>query len=173
MGSACADPWRSRNAVSFRGTGLPDKIVMGDGILEGFAAIGYGDVAPQAIFAHEYAHQIQFERDFELPAAEGQDQAEMTRFGELNADAFAAYYMTHSRGENVHKKRVEEFLNVFYQIGDCAFTDPGHHGTPAQRLAAARFGFELADQARAQGHILTAAEFNALFLAEYASIIAP
>ena len=73
----------------------------------------------------------------------------------------------------MNQKRVEEFLNVFFYIGDCAFTSSGHHGTPNQRLKAARFGFSVADEYQKQGHILTAAEFFARFQAAYPSLVAP
>jgi hypothetical protein len=89
------------------------------------------------------------------------------------ADAYSAYYLTHARGAAMNKFRVAEFLQQFYDIGDCAFTSNGHHGTPNQRAAAARFGFDVADQYQKQGHILTADEFHALFVAEYPQIIAP
>ena len=160
------------NAVSARGDGFTDKIVMGDGILEAFAQIGFGDVAPQAIFAHEFAHQIQFENEYFEDLGEVTPPEE-TRYTELMADAMAAYYLTHARGATLRQKRVEQFLQVFYQLGDCGFTSSGHHGTPNQRLAAAQFGFRLADEAQKQGHILTAEEFHALFLAYYPNIIAP
>src|SRR6185436_3310613 len=76
------------NSVSFRYPGLPDKIVMGDGLLEGLAAVGFGDVAPQALFAHEFAHQIQYENDYfdDLGAVSG---PEAGRYRELMADAMA------------------------------------------------------------------------------------
>jgi hypothetical protein len=161
------------NAVSARGQGFEDKIVMGDGILEMYARIGYGDVAPQAIFAHEFAHQIQFENEYFEDLGPEVSPAEETRYTELMADAMAAYYLTHKRGGTLNAKRVAQFLQVFYQIGDCAFDDPGHHGTPNQRLAAAQFGFRLADEAQKQGHILSSEEFHDLFLAYYPNIIAP
>ena len=101
------------------------------------------------------------------------DQAELTRHTELMADAFAAYYLTHSRGASMNRKRVEQFLQVFFEVGDCAFTDRGHHGTPIQRMRAAQFGFDVADQAHKQGHILTAAQFHALFVANYTTFVAP
>jgi hypothetical protein len=162
------------NSVSFRDRedGIPDKIVMGDGILEGYAAIGYSDVAPQAIFAHEFAHQIQYENEY-FDDLGNVTAPEATRYTELMADAMSAYYLTHARGEALNQKRVEEFLNVFYQIGDCAFTNPGHHGTPNQRMKAAQFGFKVADDFQKQGHILTSAEFHDLFLAYYPTLIAP
>ncbi len=134
---------------------------MGDGILDGYKAIGFDDVALQAIFAHEFGHHIQFQRGYfdELPPGANPatvDDAELTRYTELMADAFSAYYLTHSRGASMNRKRVAQFLQVFFQIGDCAFTNAGHHGTPIQRMRAATFGFNVADQAQKQGHILTA-----------------
>ena len=50
-------------AASFGGP-YPDKIVMGDGIMAGYEALGFGDIAPQAIYAHEFAHHIQFENGY-------------------------------------------------------------------------------------------------------------
>ena len=160
------------NAVSARGDDIDDKIVMGDGILEAFATIGFSDVAPQSIFAHEFAHQIQYENEY-FEDLGNVSAAEETRYTELMADAMAAYYLTHARGATLRQKRVEEFLQIFYQLGDCAFANPGHHGTPNQRLAAAEFGFRLADEAQKQGHILSSEEFHALFLAYYPTLIAP
>jgi hypothetical protein len=163
------------NAVSFStpSHAPSDRIVMGDGILEAYKAIGFGDVAPQSIFAHEYAHQVQFEKDYFSDLPSTASDAEQTRYTELMADAMAAYFLTHARGAALNQKRVEQFLQVFYQIGDCAFADPGHHGTPNQRLAAAQFGFKVADAAQEQGQILTTAEFHALFVDAYPSLIAP
>jgi hypothetical protein len=160
------------NSVSFRYPGVGKKIVMGDGIVEAYAQIGFADVAPQAIFAHEYAHQIQYEKDYfdDLGAV---STPEATRYSELMADAMAGYYLTHARGEALNKFRVQEFLQVFFQIGDCAFDNDGHHGTPNQRMKAAQFGFAVADEYQKQGHILTAQEFHDLFLAYYPTLIAP
>jgi hypothetical protein len=160
------------NAVSFRHPTVGKKIVMGDGILEGFAALGYGDVAPQAIFAHEYAHQIQYEKNYFADVAT-LDGPEQTRYTELMADAMSAYFLTHARGEALNRFRVQQFLEVFYQIGDCAFDNDGHHGTPYQRLRAAELGFNIADQYQKQGHVLTAQEFHDRFVAEYSRLIAP
>jgi hypothetical protein len=150
------------------------KIVMGDGIMAGYEVLGFGGVAPQAIYAHEFAHHIQFQNGyFDDPYATEGDPPEQTRYTELMADAMSAYYLTHKRGATLNRHRVAEFMEVFFQIGDCAFTSAGHHGTPNQRMAAARFGFDLADEALAQGHILTAAQVHALFVEAYPDIIAP
>ena len=169
-------PLFSFNAFAFTTYGgpIPDKIVMGDGILAGYESLGFGDVAPQAIYAHEFAHHIQFENDyFADPYATTGTQAERTRYTELMADAMSAYYLTHKRGGTMNRWRVAEFLEVFYQIGDCGFTSSGHHGTPNQRMAAAQFGFDVADQAQKKGHIMTSEQFHALFVAAYPEIVAP
>jgi hypothetical protein len=167
-------PIFSLNAVAtLRSTG-EKKIAMGDGILALYRGIGLDDVAPQAIFTHEFSHQIQFARGyFGDPAATTGSGAERTRYTELMADAYAGYYLTHARGATMNRKRVEQFLATFYDVGDCAFTSSGHHGTPNQRLAAARFGFAVADEAQKQGHILTADAFHARWLAAYPAIVAP
>ena len=168
-------PLFSFNAFAIQaGGGIPNKVLMGDGVLEGYAAIGFRDVAPQAVFAHEFGHHIQFANGyFNDPIATSGDAAEQTRYTELMADAFSAYYLTHKRGAALNRKRVEQFLRVFFDIGDCAFDNPGHHGTPNQRMAAARLGFSIAAQAQKQGHILTSQQFHALFVAAYPNLIAP
>ena len=170
------------NAVSSRRITIPTpgskvrdttlKVIMGDGILEAYKALGLDDVAPQAIFAHEFAHQIQFLYGYQLPPA-GNTGAERTRYTELMADAFSAYYLTHARGATLRQKRVEEFNNVFFYIGDCSFSSSGHHGTPNQRRKAAQFGFTVADEFQKQGHILTPEEFFARFQEVYPTLIAP
>ena len=173
-------PLFSFNAFAFSGSeslSLPRKIVMGDAILNAYADLGFDDVAPQAILAHEWAHQVEFYYGWyndPVPSLDPPaDAAEETRYSELMADAWAAYYLTHSRGGTLRQRRVAEFLEVFYQIGDCAFSDPSHHGTPNQRMKAAEWGFELADQAQKQGHIMSSQEFHDAFVANYLDFIQP
>ncbi|HPE76344.1 MAG TPA: hypothetical protein PLC80_09655 [Draconibacterium sp.] len=148
--------------------GTGKKIVMGDGILEAYADLGFGDVAPQAILAHEYGHHVQFAKNVEFVSS-----PEGTRRVELMADAFAAYYLTHKRGATMNWKRVQQFLVVFYGLGDCSFNSNGHHGTPNQRIKAATFGYKIANDAKLKGKILTSEEFIALFDAEFPNMIAP
>ena len=169
-------PLFSFNAFAFSDGpgGFPDKIVMGDGILEGYQVVGFGDVAPQAVYAHEFGHHIQFENGyFENDDVPGDTEAEFTRYFELMADAYSAYYLTHKRGAAMNRKRVAQFLEVFFQIGDCAFDNPGHHGTPNQRMRAAELGFRLAAQAQKQGHILSSEQFHDLFVAAFPDLVAP
>ena len=53
----------SFNALAFPGDpffGIGPKIVMGDGIMEAYAKLGFRTNADRLILAHEYGHQIQF-----------------------------------------------------------------------------------------------------------------
>ena len=138
---------------------VPNKIVVGDGILDGFSSIGFKDIAPQAILAHEFGHHIQFQ----LGVFGDQFSPEASRRTELMADAYSAYYLSHARGASMQWKRVQQFLQVFFNIGDCSFNDDRHHGTPAQRMAAARWAYNLANDAQKQGHILGSKEFTSRF----------
>lgn len=150
--------------------GIGDKIIMGDGILEGMDAIGLGDVAPRGILAHEYGHHVQFELGlFDDHAGD----AEATRLTELEADAFAGYYLSHPRGERLRHARVDAFVRSFGEVGDCSFDSPGHHGTPNQRSASAKWADELANRKGPKGHILPGQTVSDLFRAVLPEILAP
>jgi hypothetical protein len=158
------------NAFAFSGWNyIPKKIIMGDGILAAFEGIGYGDVAPQAILAHEFAHQVQYHLD--LFVEDPDNVPEATRRTELMADAYAAYYLSHARGATMQWKRVEQFLEVFFNLGDCGFESDGHHGTPTQRMAAAEWGYNLANNAQKQGHIISVEKFAELFEAQLPMLV--
>ncbi|WP_460620440.1 neutral zinc metallopeptidase [Hymenobacter tenuis] len=146
---------------------IPNKIIMGDGIMEAYTAIGFDDVAPQAILAHEFGHQIQFQLNLFGKVS----SPEATRRTELMADAYSAYYLSHARGAAMQWKRVQQFLQVFFNIGDCSFTSNGHHGTPTQRMAAAAWGYSIANDAQKQGHILSSQQFTALFEAKLPQLV--
>lgn len=148
---------------------VPAKIIIGDGVLQGFETLGYGDIAPQAILAHEFGHHIQYDlgvltRGMELIP-------KSARRVELMADAYAAYYLSHPRGAAMQGGSVQQFLDVFFNLGDCLFDDNSHHGTPTQRKAAAEWGYNLAKDAHKQGRILSGREFARLFDAELANIV--
>ena len=147
---------------------IPNKIAMGDGIMAGYTKIGFGDVAPQAILVHEFGHQVQFQ----LGLYNSGSGPEATRNNELMADAYSAYYLSHARGASMQWKRVRQFLQVFFNIGDCSFNSNNHHGTPAERMAAANWGYTLANNAQKQGHILTSQQFAALFRKQLPVLVA-
>ncbi|MEW2489575.1 hypothetical protein [Streptomyces sp. NPDC048411] len=151
--------------------GISDRIVMGDGILEALKAVGLGDTAPRAILAHEFGHHVQYEDN--LFANTTLTGPEATRRTELMADAFGTYFLTHSRGEALNAKRVLGSEKSFYEVGDCGFKSPGHHGTPNQRFAASSWGASVADDAANQGHILPSLKLDELFEAKLPDIVKP
>jgi hypothetical protein len=149
---------------------VPDRIVLGDGVLDGFAQVGLDDVTTQAILAHEFGHHVQFEDGLFASPLTG---PEATRRTELMADAFGSYFLTHARGAAMNWKRVQEFGQTFYQVGDCGFTAVGHHGTPNQRLRTVLWAHNIADSARPQGHILPSRTFDTLFEQALPQLVAP
>ncbi|MFJ9448526.1 hypothetical protein ACIRRH_43040 [Kitasatospora sp. NPDC101235] len=151
--------------------GISDRIIMGDGILQAMKAIGLGDTAPRAILAHEFGHQVQYEDN--LFANTTLTGPEATRRTELMADAFGTYFLTHSRGEALNTKRLLGSSKSFYEVGDCGFTNEGHHGTPNQRLASSTWGASVANDAANQGHILPSLKLDGLFEAKLPDIVKP
>lgn len=150
---------------------IPDKIVMGDGLLNLQEDIGLGTNAPDLIHAHEFAHHVQFEIGaFDTDIT---DEAEATRRTELMADAFAAYNLAHSRGASFQTKRIVDMVTASFGAGDCGFDFPGHHGTPNQRAAAAQWGADLAQSTKPRGKIFSAQTMLELFEAELPSLVAP
>lgn len=149
---------------------IPDKIVMGEGIIEATDWMGLGSAGQQAILSHEFAHHVQYEQgafDSDLPPNEA------TRRTELMADAYASYFSAHRKGLNLRKDTILTVQQSFYNVGDCGFTNPGHHGTPNQRLRAAEWGANLAISAQKQGHVLGSDQLLALFEAQLPIIVAP
>ncbi|KRE38576.1 hypothetical protein ASG73_06535 [Janibacter sp. Soil728] len=168
-------PIFSFNAFAFdpQDTGLDvsKRIIMGDGIMEGMTGVGVGPkVGPRSILAHEYGHQVQyahnlFESDLTGPEA--------TRRTELMADAYGAYFLVHARGEALNQKRTLDGLRASYLVGDCGFTNPGHHGTPNQRAGAASWAVKQVNSAPDQGHILPTLTYADRFDAALPMITAP
>ncbi len=125
-----------------------DLIVIGDGLIELMAETGINKgVILSGILSHEWAHQIQF-NNFEAwyPDGAADNVPEATRTTELEADFFTGYYLTHQRGGTQEWKRAQQFLDLFYNIGDCSFDYDNHHGTPNQRMEAAKKGYELGEK---------------------------
>lgn len=155
--------------------GQGDLIVIGDGLVELASEAGVQDkVVWAGIMAHEWGHQLQFNNrgNWTYPGVDLSDPAEDTRSTELEADFFTGYYLTHKRGGTYNWKGVNDFLELFFNIGDCGFTSPGHHGTPIQRLEAARQGFLMAQSEQKKGKISNAQTVHDTFISKLPGIIA-
>ena len=120
----------------------------------------FGTSLPAAgILAHEWGHLVQFNFQwFSDPA----------RPMELEADAFSGYYMALAKGWAW--SYMTTYFQAVYAFGDTNFSSPGHHGTPQERLAMARVGFDTANQAAFLGRPLTYPELHQIF---YQSISRP
>jgi len=98
-----------------------------------------GDHAAVAIFAHEFGHIVQFFNGF--PMVRG-------KLPELHADYMAGWY-TGTRALQLYGYQQVDFGVIsrqMYDIGDFEFTDPGHHGTPQERVQTYLSGVSLAVQ---------------------------
>ncbi|MGN6245429.1 MAG: hypothetical protein ACTHQ3_17390 [Motilibacteraceae bacterium] len=150
---------------------VPDKLIFGDGILDALKALGLSDVGPRAVMGHEFGHHVQFEDNlFQTTLT---DPAEQTRRTELMADAFGTYFAVHARGLALNTQRVLQVEQSFYDVGDCAFDNAGHHGTPNQRLHSSQWAANLASSARPQGFILPSLKLADLFEKELPALVAP
>lgn len=146
---------------------LPDKVIIGEGVLQIFNEIGLGAPARKFLHAHEIAHQVQFEIEGLNPDPLPED----TRRLELMADAFGSYYCAHRRGGRLRSDSILEAFNTAFNLGDCLFESVNHHGTPRQREASAVWGASLATSGRPR--ILSAENLFELFDAELPNLVAP
>lgn len=90
------------------------------------------------VLAHEWGHQVQFQRGWMV-------QSEPTvRRTELEADMFSGLYVAWEK--NWAGAEFDAYYQYLFQLGDYNFNDPGHHGTPNQRLAAGAVGMNVAEQ---------------------------
>ena len=162
--------------LSFDGFATTDHlIVLGDGLIEALTATGVvDDIVVAGLLSHEWAHQVQFENSvkwFGLKPEEWLFAPEFTRQMELEADFFSGYFLTHKRGATYNWKKVAEFNELFYNIGDCDFNTAGHHGTPTQRQSAAKLGYSIASKTKPMGHILTPDQLHTIFMKNLPSLI--
>ena len=124
--------------------GIPDKMIWGEGLANGLDALGLGTAGAQAVIGHEMGHHVQFEDNlFDSPLT----GPEATRRTELMADGFGTYFVAHKRGLGFKGVKLHKAEQAFFEVGDCAFDNPGHHGTPNQRLRASLWGAGLAAKA--------------------------
>jgi hypothetical protein len=151
--------------------GITRRVAMGQGILQMWNELGLGRVGGRAVLAHEFGHQVQYSDNlFETDIT---DEAEATRRTELMADALGTYFTVHKRGESLNKAYTLQDLKTFYNVGDCSFSNPGHHGTPNQRYRSAAWGADQVKDADDQGHILPSLTVGESFDKALPDLVAP
>jgi len=88
-----------------------------------------------AIVAHEWAHIVQYSRGrYGGPG----------KSGELHADFLAGWFLGRPTPPAGRDEAKNEAMYRLFFLGDTAYTDPNHHGTPLERASAVTDGFELA-----------------------------
>lgn len=101
-----------------------------------------GDFAVAYIVAHEYGHQVQDE----LGLFEKYGQQVPTMAFELQADCYAGTWAHSASAQHrLEDGDVQEALDAALAVGDFDASNPAHHGTPEQREAAWRTGFDSGD----------------------------
>ncbi len=150
--------------------GITDRIIMGDGILEAMQSIGLGKTAPRSILSHEFGHHVQYEDNlFDSPLT----GPEATRRTELMADSFGSYFMVSKKGESINKAQVVQDVASFAAVGDCAYDNDGHHGTPNQRTRAASWGADTATASKPASYVLPSLTFAGMFEQQLPTFVAP
>lgn len=119
-----------------------------------------GDIVNAMILAHEYGHQLQY--IFGLPSV----SESTARPNELEADGFAGYYLRRPNGySKTNFSEIAAAYEFAQSIGDYQTSNPGHHGTPAQRRSAVRLGFLLGQ------YDLNASNFDYNFFYYYQGVL--
>ncbi|MGY3527448.1 hypothetical protein [Bradyrhizobium sp. USDA 4452] len=114
-------------------------------------------VSVLAIAAHEFGHICQFQQNLS-GALQGSERT--VRRIELHADYLSGWYL------GLLKKRNSSISlwssgDTFHRIGDSNFTNKQHHGTPEERVAASKAGFDLANggEENVQGAIMRGKDY--------------
>lgn len=120
----------NRNIIS----STTGTILLGINLINSELSGEYGGAAVAGIAAHEGAHILQFYSSFGERLI-GPTAKEM----ELHADYLSGYYF----GVTGRTERsLLSFGGSLFAKGDYNYNDPGHHGTPDERLAAMEYGYQ-------------------------------
>jgi len=112
-----------RDGTVFLGLGLVTSM------LQKYVGRGWGDVLA-IILAHEYAHLVEKKNQWNFARGD-----QTVKKSELFADFCAGMYMNYRGGDWLAVQ------TAFHDLGDYNMSNPGHHGTPAERLNALQAGF--------------------------------
>jgi hypothetical protein len=121
-------------------------------ILRKFGPQTDGEVAAMAVTAHEWAHIVQFQVN---------SGNHTGKYPELHADFMSGWYMANRWKQQWGMINLESAMQEMWSIGDFAYNDKNHHGTPKERLSAFRQGASVGQangnlqQAFAQGKLAT------------------
>jgi len=108
------------------------------------------------ILAHEWGHQTQRQL--------GYFGSEVLQTSELEADAFSGFYLYWAK--KFDSTSLSTYLDTLFSIGDKAYNDPNHHGTPIERKHLGLFGMATAAQYAQAGQTPTFDQLHQAFVRE-------
>jgi hypothetical protein len=120
------------NAVAINHTTGFATVLMGKELA--LSVLKGDDVLVTAVLAHEWGHILQYKGWF------------IANWGvrwELDADKWAGGYLA---SHGFDKAQILRAADLFFNLGDCDFSDPDHHGTPMQRRNVFLAGAGLQDE---------------------------
>lgn len=148
-GFGFVDDWGAPNAYATDETLVPGTwgtVLYGTNLFrQTLAAYDDGGMAVMCIVAHEFGHIAQYAYGLDRRLLQGQPTV---RRVELHADYLAGWYLGRRKAEQPDLV-LWAAGDMLFRIGDYAFNDWNHHGTPDQRVAAAEAGFALAADGQA------------------------
>jgi uncharacterized protein len=108
-----------------------------------FAAAPAGDTGVLYVLGHEYAHNLQTELGlYGDPSYSGDDPYPLINT-ELHADCWSGVYLRAKLDAGqLEEGDPEEAIWAAARVGDYAYDNPTHHGTPDQRVAAFTVGYD-------------------------------
>ena len=133
-----------KNANASRESVMPDTrgtVLFGLNLLRETLGVGEGgDIAVLGVCAHEFAHILQFFSPVNYYGMLLAGQSTVKRL-ELHADYMSGYFISHLKRERP-KIYLQTLGYRFKSLGDTAFNNPEHHGTPEERLRAIETGYK-------------------------------
>ncbi|MEI8279670.1 MAG: hypothetical protein WCG87_07880 [Bacteroidota bacterium] len=123
----------------------------------------YGNLPYIGVLAHEFAHRLQ--------QTLGWLEASRPDHNELEADAYAGYYMSYIK--QWPWSQVQSYYTDVYAASTYNFNDPVFHGTLDQRLKAAQLGVNSGSDALLRGVTVSLDSLHHLFSGKIRTQIAP
>jgi hypothetical protein len=101
-----------------------------------------GDLFITSVLAHEFGHILQNVTSYSGRLRKGQSTVKAV---ELHADFLAGFYIC-VRGQSYPPQQMTSLGQAWEALGDSDYTNPQHHGTAAQRIAAMEAGYRIAHE---------------------------
>ena len=146
-------------------------VAIGKAYLEELSEKKDADILITGTFAHEAAHILQYKHM--TGSNYNYYDTKDPRYLELQADFLGGVFIADNQDEGYDKSFSEAlpFIYDSFNVGDCYYSSPDHHGTPTQRRAAAIFGWMIGDYLKQNKKNETAVEKMKRFKNNYTKVL--